>query len=509
MSRLARFLLLAAAATLPLRGVEPAATTPRPLPFEDVLRSAAERAPLAAASAARRDASDASAAKARRLPNPEATLRVENWRRGTEANPYDAQTDLDVVAELSQPLPVFGTWSSRRDEAAAMSRAARATSRGELEAIVLEAARLYLGAVRGRDLVAALAESRDALGTMVATMEKRVAEGWSAEGDLLKLRAENARSEALLARATLELGDSAARLAALLGEESPVDPARFVMPLVPALPEGEPEDLGRTAAATRPAVLEARERLEAARATLRLEKALRAPEPSLTAGYKRTGGLDTALAGISFPLPVFDTNATGVARAEAEVRAAEAVLPVRRARGRRRHRCTRPRRANARHPRRGRPHGPSRLRPRRPRRRPRLVPRGGLGGPSPRRRRARHRRGRAGDARPGRRRPPRLPRRPPRPRTGGRPVSSHPEMPGPGVPEPEGFWKRHQRHMPRRLPRVLLAAGLLLVPAVVVVRIFTAKPVEETAPVAAPTDAVTLGAKSSPSPASRSPRRRA
>ncbi|MBK9376264.1 MAG: TolC family protein [Holophagales bacterium] len=291
-----------------------------------MLRAAAASAPLAAAAAARRDASDASATKARRLPNPEATVRVENWRRGTDAHPFDAQADLDVVAELSQPLPVFGTWSSRRDEAAALSRAARATSRGEVEMVVLEAARLYLGAVRGQDLVAALTESRDVLGTMIATVEKRVAEGWSAEGDLLKLRAEHARSEALLARATLELGDAAARLAALLGEEAPVDPARLAMPPVPPLPDGEAEALGREAAATRPAVVEARERLEAARATLRLEKALRAPEPSLTAGYKRTGGLDTALAGISFPLPLFDTNASGVARGEAQVRAAEAVL---------------------------------------------------------------------------------------------------------------------------------------------------------------------------------------
>lgn len=69
-------------------------------------------------------------------------------------------------------------------------------------------------------------------------------------------------------------------------------------------------------------------------------------------------------------------------------------------------------------------------------------------------------------------------------------------MSSPESPAPESFWKRHQRHMPRRLPRVLLALGLLLVPAVVVVRIFTAKPVEESTPEAAPTDAVTLGEKS-------------
>lgn len=326
MGLLARVLSLAVAVALPVEGSEPGAAAPPPLSFEQALETAASRSPLATASAARKDAAGASAAKARRLPNPETTLRVENWRRGTDAHPFDANADLDVVAELSQPLPVFGTFSARRDEAAALSRAAGAASRGEVESLVLEAARLYLGTVRGRDLVAALAGSRDVLGTMVATMAARVAEGWSAEGDLLKLRAERARSEALLARATLELDDAAARLAALLGEDAPVDPARLAMPEVPALPDGAPETLGRTAAAGRPSVVAARERLEAARFALRLEKALRVPEPSLTAGYKRTGGLDTALAGISFPLPLFDANATGVARGEAEVRAADALL---------------------------------------------------------------------------------------------------------------------------------------------------------------------------------------
>lgn len=321
MRRLACLLLAATAAAAPA-----GAAPPGPLTLDDVLRAASTKAPSAVSSAARREAAEAAAAKARRFPNPEASLRVENWRRGTDAHPFDASADLDVVAELSQPLPVFGSHAGRRDAGAAAAREAAAAARGEREALLLEAARLYLGTVRGRELVAALAESRDALAAMVATMEKRVAEGWSAEGDLLKLRAESARAEALLARATLERDACAAALAALLGEEAPVDPGRLAMPEPAGTPEGDAEALAREAAEARPAVAAARERVEAARATLRLEKALRAPEPSLTAGYKRTEGLDTALAGIAFPLPLFDTNARGVARAEAELRAAEADL---------------------------------------------------------------------------------------------------------------------------------------------------------------------------------------
>lgn len=54
-------------------------------------------------------------------------------------------------------------------------------------------------------------------------------------------------------------------------------------------------------------------------------------------------------------------------------------------------------------------------------------------------------------------------------------------------PERGSFLERHRRHLPRRLPRLLLALGLLLVPAVVVLRWFGARP-ESGAPVPAAED---------------------
>ncbi|HQQ78889.1 MAG TPA: TolC family protein [Thermoanaerobaculia bacterium] len=55
-------------------------------------------------------------------------------------------------------------------------------------------------------------------------------------------------------------------------------------------------------------------------------RARRIPTVALTAGYKRTFGLDTGLAGLVIPLPIFDANAGNVARAEAEEQAAQSRL---------------------------------------------------------------------------------------------------------------------------------------------------------------------------------------
>ena len=150
MNRLACLLFAATAVAAPSAR---AAAPPGSLTLDDALRAAAAKGPAAAALAARREASEAAAAKGRRFPNPEASLRVENWRRGSETRPFDSATDLDVVAELTQPLPLFGSFSGRRAAAAAVAREAGAAEREGREALLIETARLKPEELRvGKDV---------------------------------------------------------------------------------------------------------------------------------------------------------------------------------------------------------------------------------------------------------------------------------------------------------------------------------------------------------------------
>jgi outer membrane protein TolC len=50
----------------------------------------------------------------------------------------------------------------------------------------------------------------------------------------------------------------------------------------------------------------------------------RFPEPAIAAGYKRTTGINTAVFGVTFAIPLFDRNEVNRVRLEGEQRAAEA-----------------------------------------------------------------------------------------------------------------------------------------------------------------------------------------
>ncbi|HQZ17307.1 MAG TPA: TolC family protein [Vicinamibacteria bacterium] len=277
--------------------------------------------PIAGAARARAEGAETSAKAAGRLADPTLELTMENWR--PTADDFVASTDLDVFAVITQPLDLF-TRGGRKAQARGESSEARAGWLLAEQGVQLEAVRRYLETWRGRDLVAALEAQADNLAGIVVSMEKRVREGYAAEADLLRFRAEAARAANHLARARIERERAEAELAFLVGR--PVAGARLEEPDLPPPPAGEPEALAELALDRRPDVAAARARAARARGTMSLEQARRYPDLALAGGYKRTAGLDTAVVGLVATVPVFERNGRATARAEADARAADLEL---------------------------------------------------------------------------------------------------------------------------------------------------------------------------------------
>lgn len=316
----ALFAAILLAASLPSGAESP---TPEPLTLGEAVRRASDLSPLVAAARGRVDAAAGALHQAGRIPNPLGEVRVEGWDfHADHATPrWD---NVDFFATLQQPIELGAKRSARTAEASAARDAATSEAEQTRRAVILETVRTYLATVRARSLLEAHEKNREGLARIVEILERRVAEGWTAEADLLRFRAELARAEEALLRVRLD-GDRERRLLAVLVGE-PVAPSRLVEPALPAVPEGDPDALARSALERRPEVAAARSRVAQAREAARLERARRVPTVGLTAGYKRSFGLDTGLAGLTVPLPLFDANAGNVARAEAEARAAEAGL---------------------------------------------------------------------------------------------------------------------------------------------------------------------------------------
>jgi cobalt-zinc-cadmium efflux system outer membrane protein len=279
------------------------------------------RSPIAAAARAQAEGAARAAQVAGRLADPLLDLSIENWRPG--ADDFVASTDLDVFAVVTQPLDLF-TRSGRKAEAGGERDEALAGALRAEQEVQLDTVRRYLETWRGRELVAAIQAQADNLGAIVSAMEKRVGEGYAAEADLLRFRAEAARAANHLARARIEHERAEAELAFLVGR--PVAGARLERPGLPPPPAGEGEALVEQSLAHRPDVVAARARLARARGSMSLERSRRWPDLALSGGYKRTGGLNTAVVGLLATVPVFARNERAVARSEADARAAELEL---------------------------------------------------------------------------------------------------------------------------------------------------------------------------------------
>lgn len=280
--------------------------------LDDAVRLAREESPTARALRARIAVAEAEIDLAGVYPNP--VLQYVGMGRfdgSSEAiNGSQHQFWIDV------PLLVAGQHGARRDVAAAEALAERAELEVELLQLETDARLAFAAMLAAQQRVAALEGARAELQELRTLAEGRAGAGAQSAYDVARIAVELARLDADLAVARADRRAASAAIAALAGRAG-WDPR--------ARGELEPRPTARGAVDDLPAVRAARLRAQAAEREVRRADLDRIPEIGLGLGAYTTTDGDSAsvYAGISIPLPIFDTGEPAARRARAARDAAE------------------------------------------------------------------------------------------------------------------------------------------------------------------------------------------
>jgi cobalt-zinc-cadmium efflux system outer membrane protein len=192
---------------------------------------------------------------------------------------------------------------------------------------IAEVKRLFLQAVLARRSIEVAKEDMQTFQGLVQLNLTRFQEGAIPEADLIKVRLERIKFDSAVRQAELNLKQAMIRLAENL-EDPSVTKADVVAEFDLRLIRPDADALRQQALRERPDVQAAEREVEAARERLVLEQARSHTDITPFIGYKRLAADNTVMAGISIPLKTQDKNQAGIARAEADQKAAEALLEV-------------------------------------------------------------------------------------------------------------------------------------------------------------------------------------
>lgn len=238
--------------------------------------------------------------------------------------------ELDVDAELSQRLEIFGQRSARIGVARAdidVSKARLAARRNELAAEVRVAFARALSAV---ELLGVARQAVDLARQTLKAAEKRLEVGDGSKIEVNTARIEVGRASRELRLGTQRLAAGHKELRLLLALES-TDELRLQGDLKTGLlPTEDAEMLVRRAQRARADLIAAHRGVEVATAEGQLARKEWLPRPRLGARYQREEGADAILGTLSLDLPVFNRNQAGQGVAAARLiqarRALEATL---------------------------------------------------------------------------------------------------------------------------------------------------------------------------------------
>ncbi len=299
----------------------------RKLSLDECVTQALNKHPLLEAAQARITGADEYKRFVGVRPNPSITIQTENWRAWQQP-PFTFGTDIDVFVYGSQRIETAGK-AARRTELANRQLNQTQTEIDTLKRqLRQEVIRRFWIALQNQTLLSIVHENRNDLDGLVQYNTTRLKEGFISEWELIRVRLEQQTLLNQEASVGLELERAKLDLLKSMGDVRFDTNFQLAEPNVAgsALLTTELEQLRTDALAKRPELVSMRAKVESERANLKLQQANARPDLEVSAGYKRTGGFNTALAYVTIPLPVFNKNRAEIGRATAAITSAELQL---------------------------------------------------------------------------------------------------------------------------------------------------------------------------------------
>ncbi len=304
---------------------------PGKLSLEDALRIAEARNPQVVLSRETVTGAEADVVAAKKRPNPAFSFISEGLPFSQENRPpfFDNQ---ELEFTVQQEIETGGRRRLRTEQANYGVAASRASAQDLLRQLRFEVRRAYMQAVLAKADDEVARTTLEEIDKVLTINRARYEQGELSGVELRRLQVERFRFADDVFASELALKNARSALLALLNVRPLDRPFDTVdgfpeTPVAPApIPAESAQATAALALATRPDILAALREQDRARAGIQLQRALGTPSIAVGAGVKRDFGTNGLVLNVGIPLPLFNRNEGGVARAAAEERQAAARL---------------------------------------------------------------------------------------------------------------------------------------------------------------------------------------
>ncbi len=305
------------------------ADLPRLLSLDQAIRLAIERNPLIQAARSEILISEGDLVAASKRLNPAFTLESENYPY-FQTNPGPFFSNQEITARVDYEIQTRGRRKLRTEVARRAVEMQKSLYDDRLRQLRLEVQRAYYQVVLARSNLNVAKTVLEQTDRVIELNRVRYEQGAISELELTRVEVERLRFVDDVFQSELALRNAKAALLALLN----ADDLGADFDVVGELPVSDPAketgvpwgaslgELRRIAFQNRADLRAAIEQERRADTETRLQRAIRSPNVTVGAGYKRNGPVNSLIFGVTVPLRVFNRNQGGILRADAERRRA-------------------------------------------------------------------------------------------------------------------------------------------------------------------------------------------